>query len=50
MRLDVSEPPAWPAHLSALSLVLVWIALGLLGWVVLAAVAFGVYSAVTLLL
>lgn len=50
MHPERSDPPALPAPGSALSLVLVWIALGLAGWVVLAVVAFGVYLAVTLLL
>lgn len=50
MHPDASEPPASPAHGSALSMVLVWIVLGLLGWVVLAALAFLTYLAVTLTL
>lgn len=50
MHPDASKPPASPAHGSALPLVIVWIALGLLGWIVLAAFALVVYLAVTLLL
>jgi hypothetical protein len=50
MHRDADQVPASPAHGSALSMVLVWIALGLLGWIVLAAVAFVVYLAVTRLI
>lgn len=50
MHPERSDPPASPAHLSALSTLLVWIGLGLLGWIVLAAVAFLAYLALELLL
>ena len=49
MHPDATDPPASPAPGNALPLVLVWIGLGLLGWIVLAAFAFLVYLAVTLL-
>ena len=49
MHPEASDPPASPAPGSALSMLLVWIGLGLLGWIVLACVAFLVYLAVTLL-
>lgn len=50
MHPERSDPPASPAPGSALSMVLVWIALGLLGWIVLAGVAFLVYLAAELAL
>ena len=48
MRPDAEQPPASPAHRSALPLVLAWVVLGLLGWVVLAGLAWLTYLAVTL--
>lgn len=50
MHPERSDQPASPAHGSPLTFVLVWIALGLLGWVVLAGVAFLAYLAVELAL
>lgn len=50
MHPESDRPPASPAHGSALSMVLVWIALGLLGWIVLAGVAFLAYLAIELAL
>ena len=49
MHPEASDPPASPAQPFGRSVLLVWIALGLLGWIVLAAFAFLVYLAVTLL-
>lgn len=50
MHPDPDQPPAWPARPSVRSVLLVWIALGLGAWIVLAASAFLVYLSVTWLL
>lgn len=47
MHPEASDPPASPAYGTAWSIVLVWIALGLAGWVLFAAIAWLVYMAVT---
>ena len=49
MHPDSDQPPAWPDAPLGRSILLLWIALALAGWIVLAACAFLTYLAVTLL-
>ena len=48
MHPDASKPPASPATHARWSPLLCWVALGLLGWVVVAGLALVVYLTVTL--